>query len=125
MVKIMLVDDEAGFATTLGERLELRSFEVCLAQTGIQAIAMMDVEKPDVVLMDLSLPDLDGLSVMDKLKGIDPDAVVMILSGHGMEHRAEALEKGAFSYIMKPVKILDLVDIITCAAQHRAELKGE
>ena len=124
MVKVMLVDDEDSFATTLGERLQLRDFEICLAFTGKQAISMMAEEGPNVALVDLSLPDMTGLEVMGKLKEIDSSVEVIILSGHGMEHRDEGLKKGAFSYMMKPVRLLDLIGVIDNAYEHRAESQG-
>lgn len=115
MIKIMLVDDETSFSTTLGERLQLRGFEVCLASTGEQAISMMADEEPNVVMMDLGLPDMGGLEVMLKIKAINSKVKVIILSGHGIEHREEGMQKGAFSYMVKPVKMNELVDVIASA----------
>nr|MBF0222452.1 response regulator [Desulfobulbaceae bacterium] len=124
MVKIMLVDDETSFSATLGERLQLRGFDVCLAETGEQAISMMAHEAPQVVMMDLSLPDMSGLEVMEKMKKIDSALEVIVLSGHGAEYRHEALARGAFNYVMKPFKLVYLVELISRAIEHRTALKG-
>ncbi len=119
MIKILLVDDETSFSATLGERLQLRGFDICLAKTGQQAIAMTTTEKPHVVLLDRGLPDMDGLKVMDKIKEIDADIEVIILSGYCIEQQDEGLVQGAFKYLMKPVKLVDLVEVISCAMEHR------
>jgi DNA-binding NtrC family response regulator len=124
MVKILVVDDEVGFATALGERLKLRSFDVCLAQSGAQAISMWSAEKPAIVLMDLSLPDMNGLDVMEKIKSVDSSVEVIVLSGRGPEHRQEAKARGAFDYMVKPVKLADLVEVITRAYEHQTGADG-
>ena len=120
MIKIMLVDDETSFTATLGERLLLRGYEVFMAQNGKQAVSMMIEKGPHVVLLDLSLPDIDGLEVMEKLKEIDSGVEVIVVSGHGMEHQTEVMKKGAFSYATKPVKLTDLVELIKSAFKYRA-----
>ncbi len=119
MIKIMLVDDEMSFSATLGERLLLRGYDVFMAYNGKQAVSMMIEKEPHVVLLDLSLPDIDGLEVMEKLKEIDSGVEVIVVSGHGIEHQAEVMKKGAFCYVTKPVKLTDLVELIKSAFKYR------
>lgn len=124
-VKILLVDDEAAFISALGARLELRGFDVCLANNGAQAISLECAENPDLVLMDLGLPDMNGLELMEQMKSFGSNPEVIVLSGHGLDHKLEAVAKGAFTFLTKPVKIVDLVDVIISAYEQRTGIFGD
>ena len=109
--KILIVDDEMEFATTLSERLNLRDFDskaVCGAEKAIAVIETGWV--PDVVLLDLKMPGVDGLETLDLIKQHEPSIEVIIITGHGSTASGiEGMQKGLFDYLMKPVDIGDLV----------------
>jgi CheY-like chemotaxis protein len=104
--KVMLVDDEKEFVHTLSERLRTRQLESSIAYDGEQALAMVSEETPDVIVLDLMMPGIDGIETLRRLKRDHPQIEVIILTGHGSDtERREAEELGAFAYLRKPVDI--------------------
>jgi DNA-binding response OmpR family regulator len=104
--KVLLVDDEKDFVHVLSERLKSRSFESAIAYNGEEALSILETDEPDVMVLDLKMPGIDGIEVLRKVRKSHPDTQVIILTGHGSE-REEALarELGAFAYLHKPVDI--------------------
>jgi CheY-like chemotaxis protein len=112
--RILLVDDEKEFVHTLSERLQARRMEPSIAYDGEQAIAMVASETPEVMVLDLKMPGIDGLEVLRRVKRDHPDTEVIILTGHGSEVEEKmAAELGAFAYLKKPVDI----DVLTRTMQ--------
>ncbi len=112
-IKILIADDEVEFASTLVTRLLLRKFQASMVNSGQEAIEAIEKECPDILLLDLKMPDLDGLEVLAKLREKHPDLKVVILTGHGsFEAGSEGMALGAYDYIMKPVDLSRLIDII-------------
>jgi two-component system response regulator CpxR len=104
--KVLLVDDEKEFVHTLSERLQARSMEPSIAYDGEQAMAMVASETPEVMVLDLKMPGLDGIEVLRRVKRDHPETEVIILTGHGSEVEEKmAAELGAFAYLKKPVDI--------------------
>ncbi len=104
--KILLVDDEKEFVHTLSERLQTRNLESVVAYDGEQALEITRDDAPDVMVLDLKMPGIDGLEVLRRVKKEHPATEVIILTGHGS--RAEqnlAMELGAFACLEKPVNI--------------------
>jgi len=119
-MKLLIVDDEQEFASTLAERLFMRDFDTKVANTGIDALARIKSSTFDVVLLDLKMPDMSGLEVLEKIKAHDPTVEVIILTGHGSTTRGlEGMERGAFDYLMKPIEISDLIIKIEQAHKKR------
>ena len=115
-IRILVADDEVEFASTLVTRLQLRKFQARMVNSGIDALAAIDEEEPDILLLDLKMPDLDGLEVLAKLRESYPHLKVVILTGHGsFEAGREGMELGAFDYIMKPVDLNRLIAIVKSA----------
>jgi len=105
-IKVLIADDEVEFSSTLQTRLNLRNFQATVANSGEEALRAVEEEQPDVLLLDLKMPDLDGLEVLARLKEEYADIKVIILTGHGsFEVGREGMELGAFDYIMKPVDL--------------------
>jgi DNA-binding NtrC family response regulator len=103
---VLIADDEIEFASTLVARLKLRNFQATMANSGKAALAAIEDEQPDVLILDLKMPDLDGLEVLASLKENYPDLAVIILTGHGsFEAGRQGMELGAYDYIMKPVDL--------------------
>lgn len=104
-IKVLLVDDEAQFRATTEKVLTRRGFEVMLAADGKEALQKIEL-KPDVVILDIRMPGMDGLEALQEIKQIDSVVPVIMLTGHGSEPAAEqALNKGAFDFLAKPCDI--------------------
>lgn len=111
--KILLVDDEIEFVDTLSERLENREFKTAVAYSGEEAIESLAKDLPDVIILDLRMPGIDGIEVLRRVKREHPETEVIILTGHGSEKEKQvAYELGAFAYLEKPVDIDVLSDTI-------------
>lgn len=126
-IKVLIVDDERQFRATTKKILDRRGFDTIVAADGREAIEKLE-EKPDVVILDISMPGMDGLEALTEIKRISPDTPVVMLTGHGGEASArEALTKGAFDYLNKPC-VIDLMSAKIMEAYHhgrRPELDGE
>ena len=105
MAKILVIDDERSIRSTLREILEYEGYEMDEAPDGPTALELAAVEKYDVILCDIKMPQMDGIEVLDKLLVMNDTPVVMI-SGHGnIETAVDALKKGAYDYISKPLDL--------------------
>ncbi|MBW1802424.1 MAG: response regulator [Deltaproteobacteria bacterium] len=120
--KILLVDDEVEFVETLAERIKIRGFDVRYTLNGEEALATMNHSVPDVMILDLKMPGLDGMEVLRRVKKHHPDVQVLILTGHGSKQdEKEARHIGAFDYLQKPVDIGTLIKNIERACQNRMD----
>jgi CheY-like chemotaxis protein len=104
--KILLVDDEKEFVQTLSERLLARNVGTAVAFSGEEALAIIESDEPEVVVLDLQMPGIDGIEVLRRVKKGHPDTQVIILTGHGSDRERQlAAELGACAYLHKPVDI--------------------
>ena len=109
-LKVLLVDDEEEFVTTLAERLQIRDILTFVATDGEQAFQVMETDRPPVVVLDVMMPGLSGLDVLKRLRRDHPDTQIILLTGHGSTRDGiKGMRLGAFDYIMKPVQIEDLI----------------
>ena len=116
--KVLLVDDEKDFVTTLSERLEMRDVEPAVVYSGEEALSLLEEEIPDVMVLDLRMPGIDGIEVLKKVKQEHPSVAVIILTGHGSEKDRElCMSLGAFAYLEKPVDIDELSDTMKRAKE--------
>jgi two-component system, NtrC family, nitrogen regulation response regulator NtrX len=101
--RILVIDDEAAIRDSLKMTLEYEGYEFLGAATGQEGIALVERESPDLVLLDVKMPGMDGLEVLDRLRAINDALPVVVVSGHGTISTAvEATKKGAFDFIEKP-----------------------
>jgi DNA-binding NtrC family response regulator len=115
-LKVLLVDDEREFVDSLSERLVLRNLKPEIAHDGERALEAVKAEEPDVMVLDLRMPGIDGIEVLRKVRKDHPGVAVVVLSGHGTEaDKKEALRLGASAYLKKPVDVDQLVGVL-----HRA-----
>lgn len=122
-IKLLLVDDEEDFVRALAERLELRDLASNTALDGQQAISVVDDCEPDVMVLDLKMPGIDGMEVLRRVRSKYPGIQVIIQTGHGNDlDEAEARRLGVFDYLKKPVDIELLVDRIRAAVQAKKEI---
>jgi len=104
--RVLLVDDEREFVQTLSERLEMRDVGSAVAYDGESALRMVEDDEPEVIILDLRMPGIDGIEVLRRVKQSHPQIEVIILTGHGSEgDRKTCMELGAFAYLQKPVDI--------------------
>jgi two-component system response regulator CpxR len=104
--RVLLVDDEREFVQTLSERLEMRDVGSAIAYDGESALRMVEDDEPEVIILDLRMPGIDGIEVLRRVKESRPHIEVIILTGHGSEEdRKICMELGAFAYLQKPVDI--------------------
>ncbi len=117
-IKVLLVDDEEEFVTTLAERLQLRNIIPLVATDGNEALRIIDTERPPVVVMDVMMPVLGGLDVLQQIKNRHPKIQVILLTGQGStQDGIKGMRLGAFDYLMKPVKIEGLIQKMNEAVQ--------
>jgi two-component system response regulator CpxR len=104
--KVLLVDDEREFVETLSERLMMRDMGSAVAYDGESALHLIREDEPEVMILDLKMPGIDGIEVLRRVKDTSPDIEVIILTGHGTEKdRETCMALGAFAYLQKPVDI--------------------
>jgi len=121
-MKILLVDDEEEFVKTLSERIEMRDVKSDVALNGEEALKAMDEDLPDVMVLDLKMPGIDGLEVLRRTKKAYPGVQIIMLTGHGSEKdEKEARRLGVFEYLQKPVEFEKLMRIITKAYKNKFE----
>ena len=117
-IKVLLVDDEEEFVTTLAERLQLRNIIPLVATDGNEALRIIDTERPPVVVMDVMMPVPGGLDVLQQIKSRYPKIQVILLTGQGStQDGIKGMRLGAFDYLMKPVKIEGLIRKMNEAVQ--------
>jgi UDP-3-O-[3-hydroxymyristoyl] N-acetylglucosamine deacetylase len=120
---VLIVDDEPGILTTLGNVLSDEGYETVATQSGEEAISLYESKRPDVVFLDIWLPDRDGLETLEALREMDPSAAVIMMSGHGTPSTAvKAIKMGAFDYVEKPVSYNRVVESVSEALRYRQSL---
>jgi two-component system nitrogen regulation response regulator NtrX len=106
MPKILVIDDQKSIRNTLKDILEYEKHEVVLAENGPDALEKFAADKYDVVLLDIKMPEMDGMEVLDKMMEHSPDIPVIMISGHGnIDTAVEAIKKGAYDFIEKPLDL--------------------
>jgi CheY-like chemotaxis protein len=123
--KVLLVDDEREFVQTLSERLMMRDMGPAVAYDGESALELIDEDDPEVIIVDLKMPGVDGLEVLRKVKETRPEIEVIILTGHGHEADRElCMQLGAFAYLQKPLDINELSETIQKANEKIRQKKA-
>jgi len=121
-IKILIVDDEVAFANTLAQRLQIRGIKVGIAYDGEQALSKLKKEELDVVVLDLKMPGMDGMEVLQEIKRVYPNIQVIMLTGHGTDKDEEQAKKlGGFDFLNKPVDIDTLEQKIKAAFKEKIE----
>ncbi|MBI9089969.1 MAG: response regulator [Desulfobacterium sp.] len=122
--KVLLVDDEREFVQTLSERLMMREMSSAVAYDGESALSIVDEDEPEVMILDLKMPGIDGIEVLKKVKATKPEIEVIILTGHGSEaDKKVCMDLGAFAYLQKPVDI-DLLSKTLKLANDKIKKQG-
>jgi two-component system, NtrC family, response regulator AtoC len=107
---VLVVDDESLTLRTISRALRQEGFEVSTATSGEEAIRIFHEEKPDLALLDIVLPGIDGVEVLRQFKAENPTSIVLMMSAYHMVDRAvEAMKLGAFDYLIKPFHLADMI----------------
>lgn len=124
MARVLIIDDERPIRSTLRDILEYEKIEVDEAEDGRIGIDKFQKNTYDIVLCDIKMPGMDGIEVLEKLQGINPDVPVIMISGHGnIETAVDSLKKGAYDYISKPPDLNRLLVSIRNAIDRKALIK--
>ncbi|UCF57451.1 MAG: response regulator, partial [Deltaproteobacteria bacterium] len=123
MSKILLIDDEESIRSLLSLSLKHQGHEVVTAEDGEKGIEAFQRERPSIVLADIKMPKMDGIEVLKQVKGLDENAEVIVITGHGdLEMAIEALKLDASDFINKPVKH-DVLTVAIKRAQEKLQMK--
>jgi two-component system response regulator AtoC len=115
---ILIVDDEALTLRTISRALREEGYELFQAESGEAALQIYATERPDLVLVDVVLPGMDGIEVLRQIKQQNPSAIVLMMSAYQIVERAvEAMKLGAYDYLIKPFHLSDMVATIGRAAE--------
>jgi DNA-binding NtrC family response regulator len=107
--KIMIVEDDAGLRDALAQFLTRLGYQVAIARGGNEALANIDEELPDLILSDISMPDLDGLSLLNEVKTRYPETVVIMMTAFvSIDSAIDAVRRGAEDYLSKPLQLTDM-----------------
>ena len=117
-LQVLLVDDEVEFTATISERLSSREIDARAAASGEEALSLIEVEPPDVIVLDVMLPGTRGTELLKLIKQEHPAIPVILLTGGEVStrERMEGMRLGAFDYLLKPVSVEELVDKLRGAA---------
>lgn len=123
--KVLIVDDQPSILTMVSAILGDEGYETVSTETGSEALALYERESPDVVFLDVWLADLDGLQILEALRERDPDAAVVMISGHGTASTAVmAMKMGACDFIEKPLSYAQVVQAAAGALARRSPETG-
>jgi len=121
--RVLIIDDERPVLMTLEALLKRRGYQVDTAPTAAQGLKLLKSNSPTVVLLDLRLPDADGLEMLDGIKNEVPEVQVIILTAHDSLHNAiESIKRGAFHFISKPYAPEELLSLVEKALEKRLEI---
>lgn len=121
-IKVLIVDDEVAFANTLAQRLQIRDLKVSTAYNGEQALSKLKEEESDVIVLDLKMPGMHGMEVLQEIKKVYPNIQVIMLTGHGTDKEEEEARKlGGFDFLKKPADIDTLEHKIKAAFKEKME----
>lgn len=118
--KVLLIDDEKDFLDVMTERLKNRGIDVSVSISAPEALEKITKETYDAVILDLMMPEMDGIEALKAIRHIQPDAQVILLTGHATVQKGiEAMKLGAMDFFEKPVDMDTLTEKIEEAHSHK------
>jgi DNA-binding NtrC family response regulator len=122
-VSILLVDDEEQFTQVLSERMEARGYDVEIANSGPIALKKVKEKIYDAIILDLAMPEMDGIETLKKMVEENPDLQIIFLTGHAtLQKGIEAVKLGAMDFLEKPVDLEELLIKVKQASEKRIML---
>jgi len=123
---VLIVDDQPTIRKSLRHLLERKGYRTCEAESGATALQTAQAEEPEVILLDLKLPDGDGLEILERLQGVCPEAAVILLTGHAsVELAVIAIKKGAEDFLEKDPSSLEVTGVRVEKALEMLKLRRE
>src|SRR3990172_4663285 len=123
---VLIVDDQLTIRKSLRHLLERKGYRALEADSGAAAVQAAQAEEPEVILLDLKLPDGDGLEVLERIQGVCPEAAVILLTGHGsVETAVTAIKKGAEDFLEKDPRSLEVTEVRVEKALEMLKLRRE
>ncbi len=117
-IHLLMVDDEPDFKEIIQKRLSRMGIQLSLADCCVAALETLESQPVDVIIMDVSMPGIDGIQCLKKVKEQWPQIEVIILTGHAsVKSGIEGMQGGAFDYCLKPIDVLELLEKVELAAQ--------
>ena len=124
--KVLIVDDELDFLETIIKRLRARNIEVSGVESGYLALEALDSSSPDVIILDVWMPGLDGIETLREIKKKKPLTEVIMLTGHAsVESGIQGMQLGAFDYLMKPIALDELLEKVRQAYERKLIQEGQ
>ncbi len=123
---ILIIDDETSIRQSFADFLDDRNYRTLIAENGRIGIDLFQRERPDLVLVDLRMPEVNGLEVLSRIKAESPDTPMIVISGTGeIREAVEALRRGAWDYLIKPIESLEILIHAVDNALEKSKLKLE
>lgn len=117
---IMVVDDEPAARLSLAELLSLEGYEVSAAASGEEAVGLLAERSFDLAIVDLKMPGMDGLEVVEELQKQSPDTIIIMLTAHGtLETAVQAMRQGAHDYLLKPANVNEIMTSVKAGLDKR------
>ena len=124
--KVMIVDDELDFLETIVKRLKARNIDVNGVESGYKALEALEGRNPDVIILDVKMPGMDGIETLREIKKKNPLTEVIMLTGHAsVESGIQGMQLGAFDYVMKPVALDELLEKVRQAYERKLIQTGK
>jgi two-component system response regulator MprA len=124
-VRILVVDDDLAVCRSIDRALRLEGYEVATVSTGHEALDAVAQNSPDALVLDLQLPDLDGLQVCRRIREAGNDTPILMLTArHGIDDRVQGLDAGADDYLVKPFALEELLARLRALLRRRFEGEG-
>lgn len=121
--RILVVDDEVDFSTCLREVFSVRGYDVELAKDGISALPMIAGNSFDTIILDVRMPGMDGIQVLNRISSLAPQTPTILITGdHLLNENPKHSGNGVFAYLLKPCPILDLVAVVEKAVAEKHSL---
>lgn len=125
MTRVLVVDDDPSLARALGINLRAREYEVDLASTGKAGLALAAQRRPDVVVLDLGLPDMDGVEVVEGLRAWSQVPILILSARDEQAQKVAALDAGADDYMVKPFGMAELLARLRAAVRRSSDTSRE
>jgi two-component system response regulator HydG len=119
-IRALIIDNDAAHAEAMADSLSRVGYQCTVAITGAEGASLLDRDTFEIVVSDLKMPDVGGLEILAKCKDTQPDAEVILVTGHGtIQSAVEAMQQGAFNYLLKPLDLKQLRAVVDNAARNQ------